>query len=727
MPIDYDNLKHDPFSESIVDALVDRVGKEERSFFRVHTAYYLGMVASMMRTTFVAPGTKADLANIFAINLAPSGWGKGHATSILETEVIDRFKEKFKEQTLPLQSALYLPKLAVKRAKRKGTDPDEELPKLTLEHENLGSFMFVFDEATPAAIKQQRTMLLMSNAGSINLQVDEVGANLSKQREALSAFLELYSGRIKNKLVKNTAEQQRADDLDGITPACMCMFGVPTPLLDGGKTEEDFMALLAEGFGRRCFFGWVDNPTGVLILKTPAEILASKRKSTSTSALKSISQHMEKLADGSMAHVSLGVPDDTALLSYEYENDCKRRADAISEYEELRRTEMRERHYKCMKLAAVYAYCSFSPEITEDHYLSAIALTEESGNAFNKILSREGSYIKLAKYLAGISREMTKTNLIEALPFYKKGTKADREEMMVQAIDHGYQNNIIIKRRFTHGIEFYSGETLRSNDLTKMIVSYSKDIADNYINTTTSWEKLYALTQKSDIHWINHHLGNGHRSDANCVQGFNYVVIDVDKGVSMALAKSMLREYKALFYTTKRHDSNADFNRYRILIPTNFELHLNADDFKEFMENLYTWLPFQSDSATGQRARKWLSFPGQYEYIDGPKLLDVMPFIPKTSKNTERKERNKDLDEKQLSNLEKWVLGSTGEGNRNNQLLRYALILVEAGISEADVQNHVLTLNAKLANELPESEVSSSIMKTVRSKILKRDAVPISA
>lgn len=58
--------------------------------------------------------------------------------------------------------------------------------------------------------------------------MDEVGANLSSNIDILNTFIELYDvGKIKPRLIKNTAENKRTEDRDGRTPTNMLLFGTP--------------------------------------------------------------------------------------------------------------------------------------------------------------------------------------------------------------------------------------------------------------------------------------------------------------------------------------------------------------------------------------------------------------------------------------------------------------------------------------------------------------------
>ena len=77
----------------------------------------------------------------------------------------------------------------------------------------------------------------------MNSEIDEIGSNLLGSSDILNTFLELYDvGKIKQKLVKNTAESLRSEEIVGRTPCNLLMFGTPSKLLDGGKTEEDYFS-----------------------------------------------------------------------------------------------------------------------------------------------------------------------------------------------------------------------------------------------------------------------------------------------------------------------------------------------------------------------------------------------------------------------------------------------------------------------------------------------------
>ena len=712
--IDVDQMEYHPDSEKLVEILCNKTQNSNPLFFRVLVGYYFAMVASMMRTT-IATHDRGDIpVNLYALNLSPSGTGKGVSTGMIENSVIDRFRYRFLEETFPLLAEQNLPKLANKRAVRKASDPDDELVKVQKEFDSIGPLLFSFDSGTTPALKQMRHKLLMADAGSLNLQIDEIGSNLIGNMEVLNTFLELYDvGAVKQKLIKSTSDNVRNEEIIGRTPTNMLLFGTPAKLLNGSKTEEELYSMLETGYARRCFFGYSRNANKVVDL-TPEQVYEMMTNQNNIQFLDHLSERLENLADIINVNKRLTMSKETSLLLIEYKIRCEKAANALSEHEEIKKAEISHRYFKALKLAGAYAFVDDSPELTTKHLYQAIKLAEESGEAFNQLLTRDRPYVKLAKYIATVKRDITQADLVEDLPFYR-GPTSQKNEMLNLAIAYGYKNNIIIKKSFADGIEFLRGETLKETDLNRMIVSYSTDITTDYRNEFAPFDQLHRLTQTQGLHWVAHHLNGGYRNEENAIPGFNMVVVDVDGGVNISTAKMLLKNYKFLIYTTKRHTDQE--NRFRILLPINYELQMDAKDYKEFMANIYEWLPFEVDTGTNQRARKWLSHDGHYEYNDG-EMLDALPFIPKTSKNEERKEL---LNSQQsMDNLERWVINNIGDGNRNNMLLRYAMILMDAGFDFEGIRSRVVQLNHKIADKLDEAEIMSTIMITVGKALAKR-------
>jgi hypothetical protein len=712
---DIKNINYHPVAEDLVKILCQKTGSEEKIFFRVLVAYYFTKITSMMRVNIKTHDRGEIPINMYAINLAPSGLGKGYSTNIVEEQVIHKFRERFLAETFAASAEANLQKLAAERGAKKDIDPEVEIITTTSEFNQLGELMFSFDSATPAAVKQMRHKLLMANAGSMNMEIDEIGSNLLGNKDVIDVFFELFDvGKVKQKLVKNTSDNTRNAEIIGRTPTNMMLFGTPTKLFDGGKVEEETITMFETGMARRCFFGICEKTAHDTTL-TPAQIYKIQTDTSTAAYLIQLADKFNILADPVNFGITLEMSEAVSLLLIEYKLECERKANALNPHEHIRKAEIAHRYFKVLKLAGTYAFIDGSPDVLEDHIYNAIKLAEASGDAFDKLMTRDRNYVKLAKYIANVDREVTHVDIVEDLPFYK-GSETQKREMMNLAIAWGYKNNTVIKKIFADGIEFLKGESLDETDISKITLSCSTDIATGYKNHDIPFDALHKMTQLNGYHWVAHHFVDEHRREDSIKQGFNLVVLDVDENVTIDTAKLLLKDYKYLIYTTKRHTDKK--NRFRIVLPMSHKLEMAKSDYTEFMRNVFEWLPFDVDTSTVDRCRKWLSHPGSYEYNDG-KLLNSLLFIPKTAKNDERKKFI--ADNNSLSNMERWFCNKTGVGNRSNQLIKYALMLVDSGLDFNTVQAHVFSLNNKLQDKMTEAELLSTVLSTTHKAILKRD------
>lgn len=716
---DLTTVEHNPISEKLVNILCEKTQSNCPEFFRVLVSYYFAKVAGSMRATIKTRDRRNLPINLYAINLAPSGTGKGLSTNILEEEVISGFRDRFMEETFPEVAKKNLLRLATKRAIKYDEDEDTAIAKIEAEFDLAGNLAFSFDSATTAAVKQMRHKLLMANAGAVNMEIDEIGSNLLANGDVLTAFLELFDvGKIKQKLTKNTKENIRGEEIEGRTPTNMMLFGTPSKLMNGGKVEEEFYSMLETGYARRCLFGYAKSNNKQLDI-TADELLTRLTSNTTDDFIEDIHTQMYNLADIVNFNKEIDVSKDVTLIYLDYKLDCERRANKLMDHDEIRKAELSHRYFKALKLAGTYAFIEDTHEITEEQMYSAIKLVEEAGESFTNLLTRERNYVKLAKYIASIPEgsEITHVDLVEDLPFYK-GSEAQKRELMTLAIAYGYKNNIIIRKHFTDGIEFLRGETLKPVDIDNLSLAWSNHEAfDYHYEPEVPFTELHTLTQADGLHWTTHKFLDGHRNKDNTIPGFNMIVIDIDDGFPMSSAALLMEKYNFLMYTTKRHTDAV--NRYRMVFPINYYLKLDGNEFKEFMDNFYEWLPFDVDTETNQRERKWLSHDGDYTYNEG-ESIDVLPFIPKTSKNEERKQQLLNTDS--LNNLERWFVNNTGTGNRSNQLIKYAMMLVDNGLDIPKIRDLVLDLNNKLPDKMDEGEISNTILVSAAQAVGKRDS-----
>lgn len=716
--LDLTGVNHHPAVEEIAEVLANKTQNSDRSFFRTEVAYFMAKMASSMRAVVVTKDRGEIPVNLYALLLATSGFGKGHSIGIMEDEFLSGFRRRFMENSFPQLAEKSLWDLANARAARNGTDQQEEFDKAEKEFRGKGAFPFTFDSGTIPAVKQLREKLLLGGAGSINFQVDEIGLNLINSTEVLTVFLELFDqGKTKIKLTKSNVDNQRGEDIDGKTPANMLLFGTPSKLLDGGNVEEQFWAFMETGYARRCLFGHGEHQNRINSDLTPTELYTKLIQPSNNASIYKWSNHFHQLADPTMFGWRMQVEDDVAIKLITYKLECERAAEELPQHDEIKKAEMSHRYFKVLKIAGAFAFVDQSSEVEMDHLMSAILLVEESGASFQRILSRPKSYVRLAKYIAEVDDEVTQSDLVESLPFYN-GSNAKRNDMMSMAISWGIKQHIIIKKTFVDGIEFFKGETLKETNLDEITVSYSDSWAYNYENEKVPFDQLHVLTQAEDMHWANHHFRGGHRHDENVLPGFNLVAVDCDGDVSLATVHELLKDYTYLTYTTKRHTEEE--NRFRLILPINYHLELDQEEYREFMNAVMAWLPFKTDPAANQRAKKWMTnHLGSHHYNQG-KLLDALDFIPKTKRNEEYRKKYQALEN--LDNLERWFAQRIASGNRNNQMIKYALALVDCGMDLIQVQQQVHAFNAKLNDPMTEDEIDTTILKTVAQRFQKQAA-----
>ena len=709
----FDQMKYDPVTEMLTDIMCAKTQNKERMFFRVANSYYWGVLASQMHATIEGWGGSKIPINIYAMNLSPSGTGKGYSTGLVEEQVIDRFRNTYMEVTFPMAANNNMQLIAHQRAKRKGTDPVDEMESLEKEFNSIGSLLFSFDSATVPAVKQLRHKLNLAKSGGVNLQVDEIGANLVGQTETLNAFLELYDkGMIKDKLVKSSAENTRFERIEGFTPTNMLLFGTPSKLLDSGLTQKYLTEMLEMGYARRCFFGYI--PKVKKDVAADATALVNQMFNNGSDAqLDALSCSLEQLADISNMNKVIRIEHDEAIYLMEYKISCDKRAECLKDHETIMRSEMENRFFKVLKLAGAYAFRDYSPNITIDHLDAAMRLAEDSGEHFARLMQPEFDYEKVAKYLADCGTSVTLPDLEQALPCFR-GSKQQKDQCIEYAVAWGYKHNIVIKKLYDGNILFLRGETLKKTNLDEIIISTSTKLAEGYDSVRIPFDKLSMLGSTNNYHWANHHFEGGYRRDDHTQLGFNTIVLDVDGTLPLATAIELMKGYKAYFYTTKRHQDSDGLDRYRIILPTNYELQLDKEEYKMFMDNVMSALPFEMDESCNQRNKKWLTCESAETHMNDGELFDVIPYIPRTAKNEEREAKFK--DQKDLDNLERWVLNNTGDGNRNKQLYNFAMVLYEGGLDFVDIGARVRSLNDKLADKLDEQELQATILKSIQSK-----------
>lgn len=718
MSLAINDVLHNPYLDQLTKVVCAEVKNQDAAWFRTFTLFFLAKIPAAMHVS-VNLSTGGMPVNAYVAAFAESGYGKSRARRILD-KVIAPFEKRFRQEVFPQVAEDALLKMAIETSNITGRTESEELEDLKSEFRKKGPLPLIFSAGTREGVRQVREKILMADIGAINFLVDEFGQNIEASEQLITLFFELYdTGETDTKITVNSADRQRSEDRQGVSPTNAVFFGTPSKIFDGGATEKSFDMMMLAGYGRRCNMAYGNKHDILTICSQNADdIFDDQAVNVSQHLIDNFSQHFAKLADPAYHNWEITVPRDVEEEYFRYLKACILRAHVMPADEEILKLDMMNRMSKALKIAGIFAFLDERADMSIDHYYQAIKLCEESGDALADMYKREPTYVRLARYIAGKNKELTFPELHEALKFFKTNP-TERNTLLSLARDWGSTNHVVIKRYFkAEGVEVVFGETLKKTELDKIGLSYSAHPAYNYEPTIGHFDQLNNLFKVPDLNFCVHAFENNHRSQANAIPGFNLIVLDVDGGIPLTLAQDMLKDITYKIYTTKRHTDQE--NRYRVVIPTNYILKLNKDDYGEFMTNVLAWMPFPQDpdeQASRDSARKWLTNENCEVFTNIAETFDVLPFLPRTSQNIEFQKTMQPLES--LDNLERWFASkiTSGSNNRNNQLHNYAQMLSDQGFNFTQVSAALISFNSRLPDPLEESELRRTILVTIAKKM----------
>ena len=705
------NLKNKKLNE-IIGLVQSKIPGSDLHFTVMMIMNKMAQISANMRVkVHYMDGTLIPV-NFYGMMLANSGIGKGKITNLLEDNITGLFEEKFMKKLAPEVSEDRLNFLAEQKAISEGLDQAIALNEILKEWNKLPKHLYSFSDATIEGTKAKRVKLSMIELGATNLEIDEIALNIERVSEVLALFLEAYDlGKAKQKLIKVDSNSESLK-----VPANAFFFGTPARLLNGGKIEKIFIDLLANGFGRRMFYGIVDEDAEIAKVSSQ-ERLSAMRDMTVVANMDEIKKYFAGFADKQFIGKVLPITDDVATALLDYEDNCLERAKSFKSHQEIEKAEMSHRYWKTIKAAGILCFIDNRDMISIEDIQDAISIAEESGLAFEKIMNRPANHERLLDFILEQERKLTQADLVEQLHFYGSTSKQQKEEMLVLASAFAYNNNAVIKRNIIDGIEFISAQKLKSHNESETILSISTHITENYDNRLGKFADIKNIL-KSDFNYSAHHFKDGYRTIDNSLPDFNIIILDIDEDVSIQMAMALLGEYKYIMGTTRSHqkEKNGEVcDRFRIVMPLDRTLSMNGEEFTEFMKNIMNWLPFEVDRKCVDAARFYFGNPDALIFENDGNTIESIDFIPNTSKAEEKKRVIADLSN--LDELERWFALSMSKGSRNNNLARFAFMLCDAGLGVEQIEERVLKMNETMTDKLPEKEIYGTIMKSVTKKL----------
>ena len=680
----------------IIDDMVkvlagDEAPEDIKHYMTLLSLFGLSTVTNNARVSIEVPTDKAVIsANIYNLCVASSGTGKSRSLSYLEDlmlkEADDYLKVKGKE---------YLDK----------ADPFdmESVNKLVSEGVRVAP---MFKSATDAGIGALRSIMDVVGIYGVNIAIDEIGSVLTKEYDMLSdTLLNVFDkGNSKPNLRRSTGVKATVNPI----PHSLMMFGSATMLFNcKPEVESSLFSLLEAGMCRRCCFAVVETKTNKYTLDYSGE--TKTKIDYISNRIKNIAVDLEQ---------KVLVPSEECAKFYSnYEMECRDASTFISEFNTLNIIYVQNKHWLALKLSGIIAASEMSEIIELEHFMKAVEIVDESYNHLNSIVNRKEKYEVLVDYLLDKGTTESEYTLTKELPFYKE--IKNKRQFLELAKGYAYDSNITLQIHDKRNITFYSARGKTKTDLDKpLMFSYSTDMSEGYYtNTEGTWKDFYKVLSADGLCYSAHSFKGNKRSNETALTGFQLIILDIDGGVDLETAKILFDEYTYLIATTRNHQIEKKgiiADRFRIILPMEYALDLEADTYTQMMKNMFDDLPIEVDRLADIGRMYFSSKDCEHWYNEG-RLFNADKYIPYTQEEETYKKESTRLSKKNINGISQWVIRNQGIG-RNQSLIKLALLLVDKGFSHSEAKEEIMRVNEQFDTPLSKSELERTIFKTISKK-----------
>lgn len=357
--------------------------------------YKLSNIASQLHIKVdTQSGYAPAPVNTYTLLLLNSGGGKNSSLGILDrwffgdafNKIRDDVYPKFKEQAL-----LELTSKGIDRSIHNWT---QSVSNATL------SGMFAYAESYS-----------LVGFGSLNVEVDEIGNAVTSKAELLENLLTPYDNGDFMPVAKRT--DSNAMDISGL-PVNLYSFGNKVRLFNGDSTENAFIQLIDEGYGRRFIF--VDDNSKP-VDKTTDEVLEEMKQTESIrrERLKE-RQYISGLINGNNFDITLELNDEAMFEYAKIKAESDRVVNNSKGLLPAVQADLSERHFKTAKLAGVYAFFDGNKKVTGKNMLEAFEVVKESSKVLKELRATKPLHRRLLDAMANEADKITAQHML-AYPF----------------------------------------------------------------------------------------------------------------------------------------------------------------------------------------------------------------------------------------------------------------------------------------------------------------------
>ena len=663
--------------------------------------WFLSVVINKKKRHIVL-GRNKILINFYGLVFAKSNSGKSYILNLL----LDLFDEK--GYTFMLNSLF--------DARTKAL-PNGDKADVALQKKFIKAFPPIKKDSTTQAIHKAAEAISTAafTNGSFNIYSDELFANASQP--ILDMLVEGHDGIYKAPMIKGNKDDLFLEytDISDLTTNVLGLSSVAAVMKDQ-KALSKFIGEMERAWFKRSYVYFNDS----------FQPVAKEAEDIRTNTL---SLELRHLLDMGKESVTECIEDITiSPEAMEIFNEHRKifiNGEIKSEFNHLLDI------YKTLKLAGIICTADHRSTITSKDFQEALSYDYRAFTMATNFCTLEHPHIRAYQKLERVSlyeNELVENGLLPAA----KNARKDTIELVEQL---AYTKN---KRLVIAGskVKKLSIEELEINKLDKMIVSTSAKISAKpemeinfksqevgFFGTGMTMESL--ITSKIQSYCLNHFEASdkaqdGHRKREYIIPGQTMIAWDIDEGMSVDEAKSLLSMYTYILYTTKSHqiDKNGIIcDRFRIIMPTKTMYYVDAEQHKQMYTNMAEILGLNVyDIQTKNQGRLWYTNQKATIYTNKGELIDIRVGIPDTEAeqkimpNLENlKPKDDDEMSRRIYGMQKFVLTNGLAGSRNDMIFRMAKFIHEIG---GDMQV-VHETNQMLMEPLNDGEINT-IIKGIR-------------
>ena len=673
----------------IMTRLLAGVDNEDdiKRYARLVSLYGVASIANSIRTEVVIPTDNETMPiNLYGVGLAGSGISKSKTVNYVTSWIEDCWKD--------------IKELGNKRLEVIDPFQLEEINDMTKDGVSVEYF---YKSITDASLTKLIRILDIADYGSVNLIIDEFASVIGRDYELLSSsVLEIFD---RGKLSVNLRATSKVKRANNPIPFCFLGFGSSHLLFESDTaTEKLFMDLLQTGLARRSIFVNVKTTINKYTLDIDSE--TSKDIAFVKNRFKEIVSNYD--------HKTLSLTDEAKELYRATEKENIEQSALVSEYKAIQKIYCRNIYWLALKISGVYAVANLHNEVTKEDYLNALEVVNDSYNDLISTVNRKEKYELLVDYLLEKGETESEYTLTKELPFYKE--IKNKRQFLELAKGYAYDNNITLQIQDKRNITFYNARGKVKTDLEEpLLFSYSEDMAEGYFtNETVVWRDFYKVLTADGICYSAHSFKDGKRSNDTALTGFQLIILDIDGGVDLETAKILFSEYTYLIATTRNHQKEKKGkieDRFRIVLPMEYTLDLDAETYTQMMKNLFEDLPIEVDKLSDIGRMFFSSAESKYWYNDGV-LFNADKYIPHTQEEDLYKKEGVKLSKKNINGISQWCIRNQS-GGRNNTLIKLAFLLVDKGFTHEEAKEEIKRVNQQFDSPLSQSELERTIFKSL--------------